>query len=249
VIESALIGLAIMGIQLAFIDQIIKKRSLQKEKKLWTPFRIIFFQAICDHHLQLMDIYKSYVEFTNKELNSIRSQGFVKQSDIKKIQEQIIEYQNMLSDYDKAFHNVIQTVSASLQPEAAEYCNESIYFSYIMNKYFNEVKIICVNILKIENLDNNDNTSHPLNGIDAKKIGVEMIVETRLKNFLSNFSNSLWKTEGLYYFKGDIMDEIDYRRALQTEKSVNELAKIPRTMPIKNFFETKEEFDQRTKKH
>lgn len=248
-IKSVFIGLVIMGIQLAFIDQIIKKRSLQKEKRLWTPFRILFFQAICDHHSQLMEIYKDYVKFTNEKLNSIRTQGFVQELDIKSIQKQIVEYQNMLSDYDKAFHNVIQTVSPSLQPEAAEHCNESLYFSYILNKYFNQAKAICVDILKIKNLNDSNNTSHPLNGIDVKKMSVEMIVETRLKNFIDKFSNSLWKIEGLYYHKGEIMEEVDYRRALQTDKSVNELSKIPRTLPIKNFFETKEEYEKRTKKY
>ncbi len=246
-IESALVGLAIMGIQLGFIDSIIKRRNRQKEQQLWTPFRILFFQSICDHHTQLMCIYSELVNEIKSTLLNVHNKGFVETFDIEGMQKHVKEYQTQLSDSDKSFHNIIQTVSASLKPEAAEHCNESLYFSYILNKYINELKVSCTSVLKVDDLTDKSKTSEPLNGIDAKRISLEMIVETRLTKFIENFSSSIWKTEGLYYYKGEIMEETDYKRAIYVDKSVAELSKTPRTLPIKNFFETEEEFENRAK--
>jgi len=241
-IENIIIGLLLIAIQVGVIDKVIKNNNLRNIKRHWTPFRILFFQAICDHHFQLMSIYKEMIEEINSSLSKIRNKGYVETSEIGNIQDKLQEYQMRLSDSDKSFQNIIQTVSSNLQPEAAEHCNESLYFSFILNKYIHNLKADCNNVLQVDDLTDKNKTSHSLNGIDSDIKFIKIIVEARLKGFINRFSNSIWKTEGLYYHKGEIMEERDYITALETEKSIKELKEIPRTMPIKNFFETEEEF-------
>ena len=99
----------------------------------------------------------------------------------------------------------------------------------------------------VENLNDINQTSHPLNGIKAKKMSLQFIVESRMSKFIEDLSTHLWKVEGLYYYKGEILPEVDYKNALATERAINETNKIPRTTPIKSFFESDEEYAERIK--
>lgn len=237
-IKDILLSLLLMAFEIFIISEILKRRSVQKEKQQWTPFRILFFQAIADHHSELMEIYKSLVGEIDKLLSSIKKTGYVTESDIEKI-ERITEQSDLkLDNSNKAFYNIIQTVTSSLRSEAAYQCNESLYFSYILAKYIGGIRQFISDLKEIDDLKDRAKTSHTLNGIWAKKASLKMIIDNRVALFLENFSSSIWKEERLYYHKGEILEEADYQSALRTEKSVRELSKIPRTLPVQNFFDT-----------
>ena len=63
-------------------------------------------------------------------------------------------------------------------------------------------------------------SSHFLNGIQTKGTALQMIRDVRLINFKENFTNSVWKKEGLHYYQGDFLVEEDYAGALRTERSI-----------------------------
>ncbi|GAB5564110.1 MAG: hypothetical protein Wins2KO_11730 [Winogradskyella sp.] len=235
-IGGVLTGLAIMALQCLFIDRIIKRRDRKKDQLMWTPFRILFFQSIYDHHNQLMDIYNEFITRMNSLFINIRNKKVLTLSEIEELDNIIISCENQLLSSDKSFHNVIQTVSASLQPDAAFYCSESLYFSYLLSSYYREIHKSINELKKLDNLDDNAGSSKFLNKIEGKTMGLKVVIETRLKNFIENFSDSLWRTEKLYYHKGEVMEERDYKLSLKTERAIQELNNTPKTDKQKDFF-------------
>lgn len=246
-ISNIVAGFIVLGIQLYFIDRMIKNNAHRREQKLWTPFRIVFLQGICDYYDALMLCTNNFITDIENELEEIKSRKRLDLSSIDRLKKIVKKSKEALQSNKHDFYFTLQTVSPSLQPYAGEYCNEVMYFDYTLTKYLNEAEKMILGFDEKKFRDDNY-TSHFLNGIWAKGSALKMIRDMRLIHFKESFTNSVWKKEGLHYFKGDFLVEEDYAGALQTERSIEELARIPRTLPIKNFFETDEEYQERVKK-
>ena len=87
-----------------------------------------------------MSVYKDFVNEISERLDKIKSSKTVTKDDINSIRVTIKRATDGISSNDAIFHNVIQTVSSSLGPEAAYYCNESLYFSYTFSILRERVK-------------------------------------------------------------------------------------------------------------
>jgi len=244
VILNLIAGFIVLGIQLFFIDRIIKNNTYRREQKLWTPFRIIFLQGICDYHDNLMDCTEKFNKSIQSKLSEIRNRKILTQTDVLEIGQIVDNSKEDLDDYRKEFYFTLQTVAPSLQPYAGEYCDEVMYFEYVISTYIKKTKKL------FDNLDiNNENSkSHFLNGVWVMDSALSMLIELRLSKYKDHFIKTVWKKEGLHYHQGDFLIEEEYAKTLQMERDEIKLAQIPRNYPIKNFFESEEEFQERVKK-
>ena len=237
-IESIVISVAIMLFEVFVLLKILKYRDEERDKDAWMPFRKLMLDGIVEHGDELLSIANKFEQDMQKIFDNIRAIGKLDEKNKLKIIHAISETTSHIKDSRDSFYFILQTAAPSLKPYAAQYCNEVIWFSSSMLK---SLKKASIHIESIPNdkLFNNSETSHSLNGVSVMLTAIKMFRDFRFANFKSNFTQSVWKNESLHYFKPDaeFLSPEDYASALETEKFNVELQNIPRTSPVKSFFE------------
>ncbi len=237
-IESIIVTAVFMIFQVFFLTRWLEKRESNKNKLSWTPFRKLMLDSLVNHAENLINITNNYENKLEIILEDIRIQGFLDINKKNKIV-RLIESTHHEIDLSRIeFYNTVQTVAPSLQPYVAQYCNEVFWFGDSLLK---SLKKSMNHILEIddEKVKENEHTSHPLNGVWAMLASIKMYRDYRFSSFKKNFTQSVWKLESLHYYEGDgeFLPPEDFAKALDSDKSIAELNKIPRTTPIKSFFE------------
>jgi len=240
-------GFIVLTIQLFFIDKMIRRYTYRREQKLWAPFRMIFLQGIVKYHDNLMDCTNEFSKVITNKLNEVYQEKELTINQFEEVKGIVVNSKEKLNKIKQEFYFTLQTVAPSMQPHAGEYCDEILYFEQIAFEYINKTKNM-IDEFDVSELNNIHKSSHFLNGIKVMDTGLSMLKEFRLKNYKENFINSVWRKEKLHYFQGEFLVPEDYKRALETERSVKNLENIPRTTPIKNFFESKIEYEERVRK-
>lgn len=236
--SAIVIAAAFMALELWVIARIIDARALRRDQKAWTPLRKLFLDSIVAHADELEAVATEFIDRSNSHLDHVKACGSLDRDSLRQLFALIDESESALNLSRKEFFYVVQTVAPSMQPYAAQYCNEVLWFGDALLKTIKKARIYASDLLDVDLRDKNA-TSHPLNGVRAASTSVRMFHDFRFKNFKQLFTQDVWKRERLHYFEAEreFLPTEDYASALESEKSKRELANIPRTMPIKSFFD------------
>ncbi len=237
-LESILLSVAFMVFEIFVLMKWLQRRETNKDQASWLPFRKLMLDSIVQHTDELNSIAKEYTERTQSDLDSIRDHGSLTESKKHSLESSIQRAMNHLEDSQKRFFDILQTVGPSIKPYAAEYCNEVLWFFDSIKKSLDKAEGYLLGI-PVDTMSDNEKTSHPLNGVFAMLTAVKMFHEMRFSSFKSDFTQSVWKSEGLHFYENDneFLPPEDFAKALDGEKAIAEMNKIPRVMPIKSFFE------------
>ncbi len=237
-LESILLSVAFMVFEIFVIMKWLQRRETDKNQASWLPFRILMLNSIIQHADELNSIAKEYTERTESDLDTIRDYGKLTESKKHSLESSIQRAVNKLEGSQKRFFNILQTVGPSIEPYAAQYCNDVLWFFDSIKKSLDEAEGYLSNI-PLEAMSDSEKTSHPLNGVSIMLADIKMFYEMRFSEFKSNCNREVWKMEGLHFYKKDneFLPPDDFAIALDSDKAIAEMNKIPRTMPIRSFFE------------
>jgi len=235
---SALVAAFFMIVEVFILASWIKSRERAKDLAAWTPFRKLFLDALVDHFDELMKAANQFEYKIEAVFHTIRNDGQLTDATLAELEHIIVDTADEIEYSERKFFSVVQTVSVSLQPYAAQYCNEVLWFSSSFRKALRRATIFLEELKALPAKDNLK-TSHPLNGLSAMLISVKMWRDFRFKDFKQKFTQSVWKEEMLHFFEPDneFLSREDYAISLDAERSAAGLNKIPRTAPIKSFFD------------
>ncbi len=238
VLTSIVIAAFFMILEVFVLKKWIRERDERHNSIAWTPFRKMMLDAVVKHADDLIIIATEFESETGKILDSIREKGQLDDDLKDAVIRKIDSTSSKLDRSRNKFFNILQTVAPSLQPYAAEYCGEVLWFADSMEKQLGKARGFITSIPE-EMVSDNNATSHELNGVWVMVETIKMFRDFRFKNFKKNFTQSVWKKESLHYYEpdGEFLPPEDYAMALDTEKKGAELKKIPRTTPIKSFFD------------
>ena len=237
-LESIFVSAAFMVFEIFVLIKWLQRRESDKDQAAWMPFRKLLLDAIVRHIDELNIIAKEYIERTKADLDAIRDHGSFTERKQRSLEASIERTTGLLEDSQKRFFNILQTVGPSIKPYVAQYCNEVLWFSDSIQKSLDEAKDYFSSI-SLEVISDNKQTSHQLNGVSAMLTSITMFHEMRFSQFKSDFTQSIWKTEGLHFYEKDnefLLPE-DFAKALDGDKAMAQMNKIPRILPIKSFFE------------
>lgn len=241
-LEDIVLSGFFMIFELFILARWLENREKEREQKnnhaAWLPFRKMMLDAVVRHADDLMAIASDFELKAETLLNSIRDNGRLDSTSKDTVIQQIDSTYTQINKSRDSFFNILQTVAPSLQPYAAQYCNEVLWFGDAAQKSLDKARTYIADISE-DMMGNTDVTSHQLNGVSAMVMSIKMFREMRFSGFKSNFTQSVWKTEELHYYEkdGEFLSPKDYAMALEVDKSNAELQQIPRTMPIRSFFE------------
>lgn len=237
-LENILISAVFMVFEIFVLMKWLQKRETAKNQEAWMPFRKLMLDSIVQHTDELNSISKEYTERTESDLDEIRKHGSLTDSKKQSLEMAIQHAANQIEASQKRFFDILQTVGPSTQPYVAQYCNEVLWFFDSIKKSLDKAKGY-LSTIPSDAVSDNAKTSHPLSGVFAMLTAIKMFRDMRFAQFKSGFTQSVWKTEGLHFFEKDneFLPPQDYAQALDGEKAIAEMNKIPRTIPIKSFFE------------
>lgn len=231
-----------MLFQVFFLTRWINTHEERKEQAAWTPFRKLLLNSVVEHADALVEIsifYKSEIDLV---LDRIKKQKKLTCEDKYLIDDLLLKTLNEVEKSRERFFFAVQTVAPCMQPYASGYCEQLFVFS---NYFMRNLKKARNELLAIEDdrISDNEHTSQPLNGVWAYSGTIDMVRVYGFSGFKKNFVDSVWKTEQLHYHEAEneFLTRDEYSRALDSDKSKIELDAIPRTTPIKSFFDMNEE--------
>ncbi len=207
-ISDIIINIAITATFMVFELFIIAKwieRSRQKSNsEAWAPFRKMMLDAIVRFADEMLAIsYKVDSELTTFFAG--------KEQDYETLHNILTKAYNDLGESRRNFYYILQTVAPSLQPYAAQYCSEVMWFH---DAYKGDLK------KALRSLD----TSYKGHYNEIKNIFdcVPIYRDTRFTHFKKDFTQSVWKKENLHYHEkygdGRFLTPHDYEIALNTDR-------------------------------
>ena len=236
IILSVIAGFVVLFIQLSLIEKRAKRRAEERDKKLWTPFRIIFLQGVCDFCDNISDTIIEYTNSCLPKLDEIKLRRKLTIEDWSFFKSSFLSFNQKAENHKSDFYYILQTAGPSLQPIAGEYCSEVVNYTHIIRTYSRQIEDVLLDFDESK-IHDEKYISDNLSALWAKISAIEMIYSVKIKGYKNEFTNKVWKTERLYYHDGYFMDEKNYKGALDVERAVESLNKIPRDMPIKSFFD------------
>ncbi len=227
-------------IQLFLIDRIIKSIFTKRDKNLWLPFRSLYFKSINDYYEGLIKISSEWLSKLQLILYKIKKEHVFKEEDLIKIKEIHKDIASQLEKGKTEFYFIIQTVSPSIVPSSAPYCNQVMVFSNILGEYLAEA-FKRIDEINVDRIADKNYSSEKLNGIYTILLGVEVIVMYRFSKLGDNLKNSIAENEKLFYHNGYFLHKNDFDYASHSKKIIEDYkqksATIERKMPVKNFFD------------
>ena len=239
-IANILVAAAFMVLELFIIQKWLQKREKTSNSIAWAPFRKMLLDGIVRFSDTLTDISVSFERSVTAQLDAIRNTGKLSREDHQRLLAMVRQGHDDLIKARRDFYYIVQTVAPSMQPYAAQYCSEVLWFCDAVEGRMNKATEFIKDITET-NIDDIKHVSHQLNGVKAMVLSIQMFRDMRFAQFKSNFTQSVWKKENLHYFEedghGEFLEPHDYYNATETQKSVEKLKAIPRTAPIKSFFD------------
>lgn len=238
-LQDILVSAAFVSLELFVLAKWIEHRETISNAIAWAPFRKMMLDAVVHHCDELMAISSRFNEQLDTKLENIKKIRTLHPVDIDELNSIISHAFENIDDSKLRFFNIIQTVAPSLQPYAASYCNEVLWFSSATTESLRKAKTIIDDFRSLDISDNLE-TSPPLSGLWAMGVQVRMYREFRFANFKENFTASVWKKEGLHYHErsGEFLEPGDYAAALEADRGAAQLKHVPRTVPIRSFFDS-----------
>ncbi|HEU0051978.1 MAG TPA: hypothetical protein VFQ39_02330 [Longimicrobium sp.] len=238
-------SIVLMIFELLFLTRWLERREERGEKLAWEPFRALLLGTIVRHLDELNAIGRSYIDDVGALLDSIRDAGGLTSSSLSRLAGTAAQLESSLRNSKQEFFFGIQTAAPSLKPEAAEYCGEAFYFGQTLEQYLVRANGVVSRLSELPDLSN-DSTERLLSELVAIKLSIHLLLDFRFSMAKTNFVRYVWKQEQLHYFERDgaFYSPEEYRRALETEKSAAMLNGIPRTDPIKRFFDKEDEIPE-----
>lgn len=240
-ITEIVVSGAFMILELFFLSEWIKRREKKREEEssqvAWWPFRKMMLDAIVRHADELLAIAEQYEREMGEALTMVRKAGQLTRDTKHMLSERVVTARARITESRNRFFNILQTVAPSLQPYAAQYCNEVLWFGDAVLKSL-ETAEVSLGEIADDGLPASEAVSHQLNGVSVSVTTTNMYRTFRFEGFKSNFTQSVWKKEALHYHEreGEFMPPNEYIKALETDKAVAELRRVPRTAPVKSFF-------------
>jgi len=237
-VENIAVAAVFMVIELAIIAKWIKSRQQRADMDAWTPFRKLLLDSVIRHSEDLVAIVNQFDEDLQAHLGAIKANGSLTHPLKTSVADSLRRAKSRITESQGSFFFTVQTVAPALQPYAAEYCREVMWFGDTVTKSLDKA-LGYLGEIEDDWIHDNSKTSHPLNGVNAQVMSIRIFRDTRFRQFKSTFTSSVWKRESLHYHEpdGEFLEPHDYAMALESEKSIAELKNIPRTAPIKSFFD------------
>lgn len=237
-ISSVVITAVFMIFQVFFLTRWMDSHQNKKDQLAWTPFRKLLLDSVVHCADSLIQVSGQYTTSMDTALNCIRDKGALNSETKSELRFLILSTSSELEKCHKDFLYIVQTVSPSMKPYAAQYCSELFWFHTGIKRALDD-SLELLDSIPDEQIADNAITSHPLNGLWAKMTSINMFKDYRFKNYKTEFVRSVWKKEAMHFYEKDneFLPPEDYARALDVEKSAMSLDNIPRTTPIKSFFE------------
>ncbi|MGH1403259.1 MAG: hypothetical protein ACRBDL_03360 [Alphaproteobacteria bacterium] len=235
------IAIVFMVLELFILSRWIEFRRNKVNALAWAPFRKMMLDSIvrfADEMVEITDIFEQDV--TNIFVK-IKKEGKLSEHNRDTIEEILSTALNKLIERKNNFYYIVQTVAPSIQPYVAQYTSEVMWFNDALESTFSRG---IERFSRLENLNDIECVSKELNGVNAVLLSVKMFRDGRFYEFKPTFTQSVWKKEELYYYEEDNSNDLgeflhpnDYAIALDMDKAKAKLNNIPRTMPVKSFFD------------
>lgn len=208
------------------------------EKQKWEPFRVLLLSSIVRHLDELLAIGKRYSEVLGPQFKSIKDSGVLDAESLSRLEKSVAQISESLGRSKQEFFFAIQTAAPSLKPEAAEYCSEAFYFGHTLEGHLQRASELTSMLSSLPELTV-DNVERPLSELRVIGTMIELLLGMRFSKAKTNFVHYVWKQEQLHYSERDrsFLSPRDYKMTLDAEKSATELKAMPRTTPIKRFFD------------
>lgn len=237
-------ALIISIVEIFVITRWIRRREVGRAQESWTPFRIVFLDSLLKYAIHMHYSAESFSRRMDEMASEIKSSGRVTKDDIDRIVAFVASFRDHINYKKTEFYFVLQTVSPALQPYAAELCNEVIWFDWAVSKSLDSID---ENVSTLAELDylNNESAERPLTHLFSSP-AMMSIYFMRFSQFPNNLIKMAKEKEQLYFSErhGGFMSQLDFEREKRSEELDREFSefekKNPRTMPIKEFWDTEE---------
>lgn len=253
---STIIGVSaailISILEIFVITRWIKRREISQAQQSWTPFRIVFLDALLKYSVNVLHVSKEFSKKMELLSNEIKSAERLREEDFDSIKTLVSSFRDYLNYRRSEFYFIVQTVSPSLQPYAAELCNEVIWFDWAISKTLDGVED---NILVLEAIDRSDKNAveRPLTKLFSGP-SLMSIHFIRFSAFPKNLVKQAEERERLFFSErhGGFASQYDHERSKRSEALDEEFREFekqnPRTLPIKTFWDTEESWKQKVSK-
>jgi hypothetical protein len=240
ILENFVVGIVIFFIEVLIIAKIVKSFTTKREKKLWAPFRSLFYRSIYEFNESLLLIYQSWSENLRTQLRLIHNAKKLSTVSLKKLD---IAYDFTLDEIKSkqlVFFNLIQTVSPSLTPDTGPHTTEVMYFYERFSQYVSRGK----KKIKSANPDyiiESDYSETLLKDLWSGLIAMQILVSERFGSYSERLKDIVREKEKLYFYRGEFLNHEDYNYMTQGDQSIinykQTSSKIPRMIPTKKFFD------------
>jgi hypothetical protein len=239
VLENFLVGLFILAIEILIISRIIKLYTKRREKKMWTPFRSIFYRSVHDFHEGLLKIFYDWRDNAKTRLKIIQSEQKLTKENLYNLTK---IYEDALKDIEVEkgiFFNFIQTVSPSLRPESAKIIEKPLDF---YERFYQRIsrRLAKLKSISDDSIPNNIFSEELLRKTQSDIMVFEILVDFGFNRYSNMIRERAKKEEKLYYYEGEFLTFKDFKFETDGDNSNIQYSidssKIKRTLPISNFF-------------
>jgi len=248
IMSGVLINLSTSVVEIIAISLIAKQYISKRERRLWGPFRTMYYRSLYMFYQSMMNAAEEWIEGQLKILRKIKARGHLEQDDVT----QLLALNELVSDsLDKAeslFHNNIQTVAPALTPETGRYAREPIYFHEVLKLYQTQA-CTAVRRFRPELIRETAYVDTFLKDIWVKGSSMRMLLDMRFSQYGDWLAEDVRQNESLYFYRGDMQSPRQgdfltreaYEEAVQADRQLREYASqsrtIPRELPVLGFFD------------
>ncbi|MDX8348893.1 hypothetical protein SLH49_12980 [Cognatiyoonia sp. IB215446] len=251
------VAVVITVIEVFFLTRWLRKRDQTKDRMTWSPFKILFYESTLRYGSMLHLHAQEYIKHMDEKTNAIRENQELSYEDIDDLKTIQRNFWTSLENIKNEYFFLLQTVAPSLEPHAAQVCSRVLGFDWTIRRTLEDVDTDIGKLYPLIILDKNnpppiekDVVERPLTSIAFKPSMLNLSIMS-FSSFPLDLKQTAKELDNLHYSENEnAFVREEQWSGLEQGKQRREYYELhdrlnPRTMPIKTFWESDEEFNSR----